>query len=411
MLKRISTALVASLGVGLATSATAQIEDDRFYIAPSFSYSVADGDRLTDNGMGGQIGIGMPLTRNLSAEVTGFFSSYDGEFSDRTAEFKGAGLALNIFPVEDRPDYYLRTALHYGETSDAPCQPRPGFAGCKNNYDSVVFDFGVGALIRPAFLQILGEGTAFRTEAVYRMDSHEEESAGGGGNDAFYDGVFTVGLQIPIGTVYEEPKEEEKDAQVVAAERPDCPTYDGRIPQDVAVDSDGCPFDDDGDGVPNFEDQCPDTPSGTPVDAVGCALPLSECRPPFPGESVDERGCAGGDTVVLRGVTFDFDSSRITPNARVILDQVADTLLTAEGLTVEIGGHTDSQGPDAYNQRLSQRRAEAVVDFLQERGVASEQLVARGYGEEEPMATNDTEEGRELNRRVELRILSIDDDA
>ena len=189
-----------------------------------------------------------------------------------------------------------------------------------------------------------------------------------------------------------------------------CIRDSGTIPEDVAVDEDGCPFDDDNDGVPNFEDECPGTPAGTPVDEVGCALPLSECRPPFPGESVDQRGCASGDTVVLRGVTFDFDSSRITPNARVILDQVADTLLSAEGLTVEIGGHTDSQGSSAYNQKLSQRRAEAVVDFLKERGVAAEQLMARGYGEEEPIASNDTEEGRELNRRVELRILSIEDD-
>lgn len=409
MLKRISTALITVAGLGLVMPAAAQIEDERYYIAPSFSYSVADGDRLTDNGLGGQIGIGKPLTRNLSAEITGFYSNYDGEFSDNSGEFKGVGLALNIFPIEDRPDYYLRTALHYGETSDAPCQPQPGFSGCKNAYDSIVFDFGVGALIRPAFLEILGEGTAFRTEAVYRMDSHEEGSAGRGGDDAFYDGVFTVGLQIPLGSVYEAPKEEESP-KVVDAERPECPDYDGTIPQDVAVDSDGCPFDDDNDAVPNFEDECPGTPAGTPVDEVGCALPLSECRPPFPGESVDQRGCAPGDTVVLRGVTFDFDSSRITPNARVILDQVADTLLSAAGLTVEIGGHTDSRGSSAYNQKLSQRRADAVVEFLKERGVAADQLEARGYGEGEPIATNDTEEGRELNRRVELRILDIDDD-
>lgn len=408
MLKRISTALVAMAGLSMVAPVSAQIEDERFYVAPSFSYSVADSGRLTDNGLGGQIGLGTRLTRNMAAELTGFFSSYSGDFEDRSAEFKGIGIGLNIFLVEDRPDYFLRTALHYGETGDAPCEPRPGFTDCKNNYDSVVFDFGVGALVRPAFLQILGEGTALRAEAVYRMDSHEERSAGRGDSSAFYDGVFSVGLQIPIGSIYEEPKEDE-ETRVVAAERPDCPDFDGHIPEDVAVDEDGCPFDDDGDGVPNFLDQCPGTPPGTPVDEVGCALPLSECRPPFPGESVDARGCAPADTVVLRGVTFEFDSARITPNARVILDQVADTLLTAEGLTVEIGGHTDSQGPAAYNQRLSQRRADAVVAFLKERGVADRQLESRGYGEESPIATNDTEDGRELNRRVELKILDIDD--
>lgn len=408
MLKRLSTLLVAIAGVGMCLPAAAQLDDERFYVAPSFSYSIADADRLSSNGLGAQIGIGRQLNQALAVELTGFFNRFSGDFSDQTGEFKGIGIGANMFPISDRPDFFLRGALHYGRTSDQPCNVQPGFTSCRQNYDSIVFDVGAGALLRPRLLQFINEGTALRLEAVYRMDSHEEGSAGRGRSSAFYDGVFSVGLQIPIGRLM--PEEEPEEVRVVEAERPQCPDYpDLRIPEDEPVDARGCPPDSDGDGVPDFLDQCPGTPPGTPVDEVGCPLPLSQCRPPFPGEEVDRRGCATDDTVVLRGVTFEFDSDRITPDARVILDGVADTMVAEPGIIVEIGGHTDSLGSAAYNKRLSERRANSVRDYLLRRGVAARQLEARGYGEEQPIADNDTEDGRELNRRVELRILALED--
>ena len=120
---------------------------------------------------------------------------------------------------------------------------------------------------------------------------------------------------------------------------------------------------------------------------------------------MDENGCASGDTVVLRGVTFEFDKARLTANAKVILDGVADTLLSASDLNVEVGGHTDSFGSEAYNQSLSERRAQSVVKYIEGRGVSSDRLSAKGYGESNPIASNETTDGRELNRRVELKIL------
>jgi len=76
-------------------------------------------------------------------------------------------------------------------------------------------------------------------------------------------------------------------------------------------------------------------------------------------------------------------------------------------LKIELGGHTDSQGSSSYNQSLSERRAKAVVDFVTKTGVASGRLVSAGYGEEQPIATNDTKEGRQLNRRTEFKILAL----
>jgi OOP family OmpA-OmpF porin len=402
-MRKFSGLLIAFASALLAVGA-AHADEDRLYVAPMFSYSYADGDRLTKDGLGAQLAIGGKLTSGLALELTGFFSRYDGENQNLTAEFKGIGLGANLFIFGDRPDLYTRLALHYGETSDAPCEPRPGFASCRSNYSSTVFDIGLGYLARPGILRFLGDGAAIRLEALYRMDSFDDRNVGRGGDKAHYDGVFNIGLQIPLGR-YVTEVEEEEDVRVIEAQRPVCPDFPN-LPPDVPTDADGCPLDEDGDGVPDYLDRCPGTPPGVAVDSVGCPLPLSQCRPPFPGEAVDERGCATGDTIVLRGVTFEFNSERVSANARVILDGVADTLLTVPDLEVEIGGHTDSIGAASYNQALSQRRADSVKDYLVGRGVSARQLSTRGYGEERPIESNETEDGRELNRRVELKILN-----
>lgn len=106
--------------------------------------------------------------------------------------------------------------------------------------------------------------------------------------------------------------------------------------------------------------------------------------------------------IVLRGVNFDFDSARIRPDAAAILDAAADTLKENPDVQIEVAGHTDSIGTDAYNRGLSQRRARAVVDALVQRGVDAARLSAQGYGESQPVANNSTADGRAQNRRVEL---------
>jgi OOP family OmpA-OmpF porin len=180
-------------------------------------------------------------------------------------------------------------------------------------------------------------------------------------------------------------------------------------PAGASVNETGCENDADGDGVVDRLDQCPDTPAGTTVDEKGCppaaAPPAEGCRAPAPGEPIDLEGCATGEAVVLKGVNFEVNSSRLTANAKVILNQVADSLAAASGMRVEIGGHTDAQGSDAFNQKLSERRAQAVKDYLISRGIDAARLESKGYGEAQPVDSNETVEGRELNRRVEMKIL------
>ena len=102
---------------------------------------------------------------------------------------------------------------------------------------------------------------------------------------------------------------------------------------------------------------------------------------------------------------FEFDSDRLTPAAMEILNDVGGTLQSYPDVKVELEGHTDNIGTDAYNQGLSERRANAVKTYLSGRDIDGERMTPVGYGESQPIETNDTEEGREENRRVELRVL------
>ena len=141
--------------------------------------------------------------------------------------------------------------------------------------------------------------------------------------------------------------------------------------------------DEDGDGVTDDIDQCPGTPAGTRVDSVGCPLPVAQVA-----------------SIKLM-VNFGFDSSRVQEQYFADLGELADFLKRFEDVFVDIEGHTDSTGPDDYNQSLSQRRAEAVVDYLiSEHGIAPQRLQPKGFGESRPIADNNTEEGRAANRRV-----------
>ncbi len=107
----------------------------------------------------------------------------------------------------------------------------------------------------------------------------------------------------------------------------------------------------------------------------------------------------------MRGVNFDFDKSEIRPDASVILDEAASILSGKPDVQIRVEGHTDATGPEAYNQGLSERRADSVRKFLVEKGIGAARLTSVGFGESNPIATNDTREGRALNRRVELQVL------
>ncbi len=121
-----------------------------------------------------------------------------------------------------------------------------------------------------------------------------------------------------------------------------------------------------------------------------------------------------GDDLLLRmpsGITFATDQSAIQPQFRATLDQVASTLTEYPKTMIDVLGFTDSTGSEAYNQTLSERRARSVADYLSGQGVQGARIATRGYGEMQPIASNETEDGKAQNRRVEIKIVPAVADA
>lgn len=146
--------------------------------------------------------------------------------------------------------------------------------------------------------------------------------------------------------------------------------------------------------------EVPGTPKGVPVDADGCPV----AAPPAP--VVEEVVVVKEETIVIRDVHFQFDKATLTPSDKLVLDKVA-TRLKQESSTARltVTGHTDSVGSDAYNQKLSDKRAHSVVEYLIHDGVPRSSFVSvTGKGESQPVADNKTADGRALNRRTEIKI-------
>lgn len=397
------------LGVAVLVMAGNALADDEvlktgvfqqgWYVAPMFSYTKVDKERQTDNGIGGMLVLGH-RSDIAAIELAGVYT----RLGSGGAKLTGGELSLVVGPFFEQS--FL--ARFFGVVGFGLLEEK-GLPGLKQkSSSSIIGEAGLGYM-QP--FELFGFRLNARTEARYRYDYQQPpQPADAVAN--FQDLVFNLGLQIPLSSEPEPaPKPEtvavvppvapaDADNDGVPDDRDKCPG----TPAGATVDESGCERDSDGDGVVDRLDQCPDTPAGTQVDEKGCPLP-PPCKSPAPGEAVDLKGCGTGDKIVLHGVNFEFDKSRLRPDAKLILNQVADALLAAPTIRIEIGGHTDGRGSADYNQKLSQRRAQAVADYLVSRGVEAGRMTAQGYGMSQPVASNDTDEGREQNRRVELKIV------
>lgn len=347
-----------------------------WYIAPMFTYTWVDKDRPTDDGYGGTLAFGKKLGSAFAIELNGYYNRLSNNApSNGSAAIYGGGLSLLVSPFSGLRDLYAIGTAQYGRTEDLPGSPK--------DYDSVLYSAGLGYLYK-----LTDGGTALRTEVLYRWDTHDQDDAG---YKDFGDVVANLGVMIPFG----------------GTAKPEVSASNTEPPAVVPVAAEG---DEDGDGVVDRLDRCPGTPPGTSVDESGCPLPAPvapppSCKTPAAGEAITLEGCAAGDTIVLQGVTFEFNEARLTANAKTILDGVADALTARSDIRVEVGGHTDSRGSDSYNQNLSEKRAQSVMQYLIGKGIDAGRMSAKGYGESNPVADNETDDGRELNRRVELKIV------
>lgn len=155
----------------------------------------------------------------------------------------------------------------------------------------------------------------------------------------------------------------------------------------------------DGDGVVNKTDKCPDTPKGTQVDAVGCPIPVAVVEEVVEVVPVDE-------VIVINNLHFAFNSAELTSEDKAMLNTVAGKLSqNAPNAKLSLVGFTDSVGSDAYNLKLSERRAMSVANYLVATGVPQANIVAvGGMGEADPVADNASADGRAMNRRVVIAV-------
>ncbi len=219
--------------------------------------------------------------------------------------------------------------------------------------------------------------------------------------------AYTVGLTFLLGGEKKAltPEYKDSDGDGVYDHLDQCPN----TPQGVTVDDAGCPLDSDGDGVFDYLDKCPDTPKEATVDLAGCPLDSDgdgvfdykdSCSGTPKGAPVNKQGCW-----ILKGVQFDTNKSVIKPVYKDLLKQQAKIFSDNQYIKVDVQGFTDDVGAESYNKKLSLKRAEAVVDYLMSLGIDASRMKAVGYGEKNPVAPNDTAEGRSQNRRIEFKVL------
>jgi len=170
-------------------------------------------------------------------------------------------------------------------------------------------------------------------------------------------------------------------------------------PAGMKVNALGCEIDTDGDGVMDSVDKCPtvyaQTPDGCPPVAVAAPEPAPA---PAPAPAAVP---AGKPIMTFEDVNFDFDKATLRPTAAAKIDKAVAYVKETEG-EFELKGYADSIGSEAYNLKLSQRRADAVRNAMIKQGAPADRITAKGYGEASPAASNSTKAGRAQNRRVEL---------
>lgn len=190
-------------------------------------------------------------------------------------------------------------------------------------------------------------------------------------------------------------------------------------PTGVKVDANGCPADADKDGIADYLDKCNNTPANVKVDANGCPVDtdkdgvadyMDKC--PDVAGIFANKGCPEVKeevkkifTKALQGIQFETGKEVIKKTSFPILNQVADVMKINSSYLLEINGHSDSQGDDDKNLLLSQKRADAVKQYIVAKGISADRMTAKGYGETMPVADNATAAGRAKNRRVEFKVI------
>jgi OOP family OmpA-OmpF porin len=430
-MKRISTLVLAAVAVAFTTiftaaPASAGAAEGSWYIAPQVNAVWLDDSRVADDDAGVTLAFGRTLNANWDAQVSLFGSEHDRSGND-SLELQGFGFSVNrIFYREGRVNPFLSFGVASNNTILKP------------GTDETVFTalYGGGLLITIGADRDDGSAMQLRADLGARRALQDDDDTG-----KAVDYVAGLGIQYswggspthrvldtdgdgvtddvdkcpgtPAGTAVDSsgcPLPQDDDGDGVTNDIDKCPGTSAG----AKVDANGCDIDSDGDGVGDSRDQCPNTPAGAKVDEKGCEFDTDgdgvvdsadKCPDTPKGDRVDAFGCSFKEEIKLPGVVFETGKADLKPESLPVLEGAIATLKRYPDLHIEVAGHTDSRGSDALNLDLSARRAATVLQYLRDGGVANA-LTSRGYGERQPVASNNSDDGRQQNRRVVLRVLN-----
>jgi OmpA-OmpF porin, OOP family len=425
-MKRTIAWLLASAATFSCGIAFAGAPEGSWYVSPQANMLWLDDDRVADDDGGVTLAIGRTVSRNWDAQLSIFGSEHDRP-ADGSLDIQGLALSANrVFYREGRVNPFLSFGFARTKSRNDP--------GADESFFTALY--GVGVLIdigQPredgSVFQLRGDLGGRRAISDNDADFKPIDYVAGlgfqyswGGSparrvvDSDGDGVNDDADNCPgtpAGTAVDSsgcPLPQDDDGDGVTNDIDKCPgTAAG-----ARVDASGCEIDSDGDGVGDSRDQCPNTPAGAKVDEKGCEFDSDadgvvdsqdKCPDTPKGDRVDALGCSFKDEIKLPGVVFETNKAELKPESIPVLEGAIATLKRYPELGIEVAGHTDSRGSDALNLDLSNRRAATVLKFLLDGGVPNK-VTSRGYGERQPIASNNTEEGRQQNRRVVLRVLN-----
>ncbi len=386
---------VAALSAAIATPVLAEERQETIYLNPFAGFQYFDDKR--DLSETGTFGLGAEYRFAPHWAVEAVYSSADADRKGAPGSSDFDEIRLDgtyYFAGQDQAwNPYLSLGAGRADFGDGAAAPRTS----GSNHDESRVNVGAGVRYNVSdSISLRGDLREFH-----------------GIDESTFDTMVSLGISFAFNRIVGEAAPADSDKDGVPDNHDQCPG----TPAGATVDSTGCEPDADMDGVADARDACPNTPQGAEVDARGCELDSDndgvvnskdQCPNTTAGAEVDATGCVGVVEIIETfeiEVRFPTNSSVIGNSYDAEISRVADFLKANPETIVEIAGHTDSMGEADYNQLLSQRRAEAVAERLTgPLGVDPERVNTKGYGEEAPIASNDTAEGRAANRRVEARI-------
>ena len=354
MKKKMAKALILS-SIAAAMLYASDTPDYRYSITPMIGVQHAISKKYLDEGTsyGARFGYNFDSKQSLELGYD-FLSSVDyNNFSGKDTDVHQLTLnyLYNIVEYKIVQPYFL-VGLGYEDFSDNVGKLDDGGIG----------DLGVGL----KYFITKNIPLRFEIRDIARFDD--------GGHTLAY----TAGLEIPFGKVEKEaPKPLDSDNDGVIDSLDKCPN----TPAGTPVDKNGCALDSDNDGVIDSLDKCPNTPAGFKVDKNGCAVSIT--------------------------MHINFETNKaVIPNSYLpMIDKLANFLKDHPQSRVILEGYTDNRGRASYNLKLSKLRSDSVAKELIKRGIDASRITTKGFGESNPIASNDTVEGRAQNRRVEAIIV------